>query len=156
MIEQGMTVLYGSHGVCRVEGKVVQNLSNGKHEYYVLKPVYQASSTLFIPTDSEQLLSTVKEILSPDEIDDLLHSVKDEEPQWIENENIRKQSFSEILASGDRFRILMLIKSVYKHKTEVETAGKSFIKATKSPLKRRKSSCMTSLRYLLISIPPRF
>ncbi len=124
MLEKGETVIYGPHGVCHVEGTVEKNLSNGKHEYYVLKPVYQSASTLFVPTDSEKLLSTIKSILSPDEIDSLLHDVKDEEPQWIENENIRKQTFSEIISSGDRFRLLLLIKAVYRHKKEVENAGK--------------------------------
>lgn len=53
-------------------------------EYYVLKPVCSDSSTLFVPTQNEMLVSRMRVVLSSDEIKDILSQKTDNEI-WIDN-----------------------------------------------------------------------
>ena len=59
MLKLKDTVFYGTTGVCVVDCVEKKKIGNMKKDYYVLKPVSQSSSTVFIPTDNEKLLLKV-------------------------------------------------------------------------------------------------
>lgn len=61
-------VLYGMQGVCEVEDIAEKDFSGEKRMYYVLMPVYQSSSTIYIPVDNENSLSKMRKVLSAEEI----------------------------------------------------------------------------------------
>ena len=46
----GQTVLYGSNGVCMVDDVTEKRIGKTKMQYYVLKPLCNNTSTLFVPT----------------------------------------------------------------------------------------------------------
>ena len=117
-------VVYGSEGICRIADITVQDMHGGNVEYYVLKPMSGDNSTIFVPTGNERLTSRMRRILSAEEIYALIRTMDSEEADWIENENVRKQRYKEILFEGDRRAIVKMIKAVYLHGEERKRMGK--------------------------------
>ena len=113
MYQENSIVTYGSHGVCRITGTVSRNFGGREALYYVLEPVYGGSSTVFVPADNPALTAKMKRVLSAEEIYNLIRSMPDEEPLWVEEGHHRKELFCEILRSGDRIRLIQLIKALY-------------------------------------------
>ena len=72
MYSIGEVVLYGSNGVCEITEITTKKIGKDSIEYYVLKPVCSDSSTLFVPTQNEMLVSRMRVVLSSDEIKDIL------------------------------------------------------------------------------------
>lgn len=117
-------VLYGTEGICRITDISVRNMHGEDIEYYVLKPVGENNSTIFVPTGSETLTAKMRRIMSAEEIYALIRTMPDEEIEWIENENMRKQRYKEILADGDRKELVRMIKAIYLHEQERKKIGK--------------------------------
>lgn len=117
-------VIYGTEGICRITDITVQDMHGGKVEYYVLKPMGDGNSTIFVPTGNEALASKMRRILSAEEIYALIRTMTGESMEWIENENMRKQRCKEILAEGDRMELVRMIKAIYLHGEERKNMGK--------------------------------
>lgn len=64
MYSIGEIVLYGSNGVCEITEITTKKIGKDSIEYYVLKPVCSDSSTLFVPTQNEMLVSRMRVVLS--------------------------------------------------------------------------------------------
>lgn len=118
------TVLYGADGVCTITGTEHKAIGGTTATYYVLKPVYNPSSTIFVPTNSKQLLSKMRRILSAAEIREIIRSMPAEDALWIENEAERKARYRTVLASGDRTELVRMIKALYLHQQEQQTKGR--------------------------------
>ena len=113
MIKVHDMVLYGVHGVCRVEEQVSRRVGGREMQYFLLKPVYEKNSSVYVPLKNEALMAKMKRILSAEEIDELIRTMPDEELLWIESETERRRLFQEILNSGDREQLIRLIKTLY-------------------------------------------
>lgn len=124
MFQIGDTVLYGTTGVCRVEGVIEKEIARIKKEYYVLHPVAHGNSAVFVPVDNPALLAKVKRILSKEEICALLQALPAEAPAWIEDNVARREAFHAIVQRGDRSELIQLVRTVYRHQKELSTAGK--------------------------------
>lgn len=118
------TVLYGIHGVCRIED--IRTDPDGT--YYVLKPVYDEKATLFVPKGNERLEKKMRRILSAEEIHQLIREMPEEESIWIQNEAVRKEKYKKILAEGDRRQLIQMIKTLYLRQQSQADKGKKLYK----------------------------
>lgn len=118
------TILYGKHGVCKIENIVTENFTGSSMDYYSLKPAYSDNTVIYVPIESEKLVSKMKKVLSVEEINDLIHKVKNTVPIWYDNEKVRKEKYNEIISEGNRVKILQLINTLYINKQERESLGK--------------------------------
>ena len=118
------TILYGTHGICKISDISEQKFNGSTKKYYILQPLHNASSTIYVPMDNEKLLAKMRRILSEEEIYELIKAMPDKETTWIENKNERNEHFRSILASGDRTEIIKLIKVIYQHKEELKAMSK--------------------------------
>ncbi len=119
----GQTVLYGSNGVCTIDAVTEKQIGKNTMEYYVLKPVGAASSTLFVPTSNAQLVGKIRCVLTVEEINELLSHL----PAcgtWIDNKQERSDAFRTVIAAGDSRRILQLIRQIHVHQQEQLAKGK--------------------------------
>lgn len=114
MYEVGEVVLYGANGVCEITEITTKKIGKVFVEYYVLKPVCSESSTLFVPTHNEQLVSKMRDVLSSDEIKSILSQKTDNEI-WIDNKSERCEKFKEIIAGGDCKKLVELIRRMHFH-----------------------------------------
>lgn len=124
MFEVGSTVLYGSDGVCTIQNITHKEVGGVSGEYYVLESVYQKKSTVFVPLDNERLIGRMRNILSADELLDLIKTIPEEPLVWIEDEGERKQTYKEIISRGDCTELMQLVRTLYLHKEKQIERGK--------------------------------
>lgn len=124
MYQIGDVVLYGTTGVCRIENKTVQTFGGIKKEYYILKPMFQQGSTVYVPKDNEELILKMRRILTAEEIYDVINNSPAKHVAWDSADNVRKQLYNEILESGDRSLLVAMFKAVFQHKEEQLQRGK--------------------------------
>ena len=117
-------ILYSSQGVCEIVDVDEKIFGGVKRTYYVLKPVGDNGTTIFVPTDNEVLLKKIRKLLSEAEINALIDSMPNEETIWIANESERRECYNKILASGDHLELIKMIKAIYLHKQELEANKK--------------------------------
>ena len=132
----GDTVLYGSQGVCRIAGKEQRRLRGEYVDYFVLRPVYDENSTVYVPCANDKLISKMKDIMTCSQAQKMVENVVKSDPEWITDDNERKLRFQEILNSGDRLGTLMLIKSLYLHRVFQEERGRHLHQNDETMLKQ--------------------
>lgn len=79
------TILYGTHGICKISDITEQNFNGSTKKYYILQPLHNVSSTIYVPMDNEKLLAKIRRILSEEELYELIKAMPDKETTWIEN-----------------------------------------------------------------------
>lgn len=124
MLEKNSYVMYGDNGVCLVADRRKEKFGGQWREYYILKPVNNEESTLYVPTDNEKLLSKMRDVLSYDQIMEIIHSLPKDNLAWIEDNKEREAMYNEVFDSGDRRELLLLVKSLYQHKQQRKAEGK--------------------------------
>lgn len=119
----GQTVLYGSNGVCMVDDVTEKRIGKTKMQYYVLKPLCNNTSTLFVPTANQQLVSKMRRILTEDEAEAIL---RDLPPcgDWNDNKQERSEQFRAIITEGSCAELIRLIRLVRTHGQEQLAGGK--------------------------------
>lgn len=122
-------VTYRRVGICKITEITLQNFARqGKSEYYVLNSVYDRNTKVFVPVDSE-LENEIRPMLSPEEINKIIKESTKVDDLWVDDCKSRAAVFEEIVNSGDKAKMLWLIKRVSAHKAEAEAAKKK-VKAT--------------------------
>ena len=109
---------------CKITDLTKRSFANKVVEYYVLKPVYNEHSIVYIPIDNEELVSKIKRILSVEDIHELIRTLPNEDYCWIENDNQRKEKYREIIKSGNRKELMKMIRTLYLYQQELKKDGK--------------------------------
>jgi CarD family transcriptional regulator len=112
-------VLYGVYGVCEVVAVTEQSVGTAHVEYYVLKPLRDPTTRIYIPTQHQALTAKMKRLLSAEEIHALIGTIPEETENWIEDGKIRHAEYRKILSSGDRTELFRLIKTIYQKQQTV-------------------------------------
>ena len=126
MYRCGECVIYGVHGACRVVGTQKQTVNRKRVEYLVLEPVGQKESRYYLPTANETAMGKLRPILNGDDLRSLLNSREIRAGEWIQDENLRKQRYRELLGNIDRTELLKMIHSLYAYRESQMAAGKKF------------------------------
>lgn len=125
MLKIGEKVLYGAAGACTVTEICTRKFGEaGEREYYVLMPVHDARTTLYVPVDSEALRAKMKRLLSVEEIEKLIASMPQEEALWIADEKARQETYKGMLRRGDRRELIGMAKALYSHRQKLTAAGR--------------------------------
>lgn len=118
-------VVYGKVGVCRVEDKRRMSFGTaGEGEYYVLNPLNDPRSSLYVPCDNEKLMSRLRPLMTKEQIDSLLENAPEQKFEWIEDKNERNARFRSVLAQDDRTELLRMIRCLYTRQREKVAVGK--------------------------------
>lgn len=124
MYKAGEQVLYDSEGICTINEIAEKTFAGMTSVFYVLTPINRPATTIYVPVNNPKRTAKMKKVLSKQEIYDLIDSMPDEETIWIENDAERKQVYGEIIHSGDRVKLIQLLKTLQLHKTRQEKSGK--------------------------------
>lgn len=123
--ENGQYVVYGKLGVCRVTDKQVLAFGGAeKAEYYILTPLRDSRSSVYVPCENAVLMARLRALLTKDEIDTMLSQVTDEEIAWVEDRGERSKRYRAIISEGDRRQLIRLARCLYAHKKQREQTGK--------------------------------
>ena len=124
MYQTGDRVVYGIHGACIVAEREKRLVDRKMVSYLVLEPVGQEGSRYLVPTHNETAMAKLRPMLTGEELDALLGSGEIRTDCWNRDENARKQSYRELIASGDRVSLLRMVHTLYRHKRAQTEAGK--------------------------------
>ncbi|HPU63101.1 MAG TPA: CarD family transcriptional regulator [Mobilitalea sp.] len=124
MFEIGEYIVYGNHGVCRVEDIGSLNIPgiDKSRKCYTLQPVFSKSSTLYTPVDNDKVL--MRRVMSNEEALDLMEQIPDIPLLWIENDKQREEIYKEALRSHDCTDWVKIIKTLYARRQERMSQGK--------------------------------
>lgn len=153
MFQVNDTILYGTQGVCRISEICDKDFGAGKAAYYVLHPVYQSNSTIFVPVDNEKLTERMRRIMSLDEIKELIKAIPDEETYWIDDDAERRRRYQEMISSGDRRLLVQLIKTLYLEQERRKKDGKKLHQSDEQLLGRAETLLYNELA-LVLDIKP--
>ena len=125
MYEIGDIILYGHEGIFKVKDILTRKTNNINKQYYQLSPL-DNNITIYAQIDNMYCLSKMRKILSKDGIYKLIKAMPNNETIWINDKNIRKQKYNDIISHGNHEQLVKLIKTLYLNKLEQEKKGKKF------------------------------
>lgn len=129
MFQIGEVVSYGATGICTIEDIRLESLSRAgtkKQEYYILRPAATPTCTTYVPVGSEALTGKMRRVLTKQEIDGMIRSVKDQQLEWIDDTRRRADAFGQIVAQGISAELLKLIACLYLEKKARSKGGRKF------------------------------
>ena len=116
MFKIGEYVVCGNNGVCKIQDITTLNINgvDKKRKYYMLKPIYSETSTVYIPVDSVQV--SMRRILSKTEADSLLDSIPQTQMLTIHDEKTVEILYRECMQSNNCGEWMRLWKTLYFRK----------------------------------------
>ncbi len=136
MLQIDSYIIYGANGVCKIRDIRKDKLCGTKQTYYVLTPIDNISSTIYVPVDNEALVAKMKNLLNRDEIVSLIADVKDQRLPWINDNKERGEYYTILLSRGDRKEILSLIHTIYHKRLELNKERKKLWAVDENALRR--------------------
>ncbi len=124
MYQVGDKVVYGIQGVCCVTGFEEKNIDRKHLIYMVLEPVERDGSRYLVPTHNASAMGKLRPMLTREGLESLLHSEAVHADGWIADENLRKQTYRELISSGDREKLMQMVCTLYRHKKTQTAAGR--------------------------------
>lgn len=124
MYQVGDKVVYGVHGVCNVVDQEEKVIDRKRVTYLALEPVGQTGSKYLVPTHNAAAMAKIRHMLSREELETLMDSEEVLTDGWIKDENQRKQTYRELIGSGDRAKLMQMVRTLYRHKKAQTAAGK--------------------------------
>lgn len=117
------TVLYGKNGVCRIVDVEQRVLRGEKKEYYVMRPVFKEDLTLYAPVGHEERLG-MQMVLTEEQVHALIAEMPVEADEWVDDTRRRKEYFDEVMDSGDRRRMIRMIRTLHARQEQLHKLGK--------------------------------
>lgn len=121
----GDTVLYGSDGVCRIDEISERKIGKDTLTYYILKPIYNENSTIYVPAHNKALLDKMTRILSEAEVYAAIDEAKAAAYEWQEDDALRKEFFRRTIDSGNICDIIRIIRLLYTRRETQLACGKN-------------------------------
>lgn len=124
MFEVDDFIIYGNHGVCKVEniGTVSLPIVDKNKVYYTLRPIYKNEAVVYAPVENPK--AVMRPVLSKKEADDLIQEIPQLDSVWIQNEKEREVQYKAALKSCDCRELIRIIKTLYDRKMDRIRDGK--------------------------------
>jgi CarD family transcriptional regulator len=124
MYKENDTVMYQAQGLCKIAEISEKEFEGNRRQYYVLKPLNDDKTTIFIPVDNGTTTAKMYPVSSPEEMLALIQTMLREKPIWIDDEIVRKVRYQEILSGGNRLELARLAKTLYLRQQAQKNQGK--------------------------------
>jgi len=124
VFEVGEYVVCGSKGVCVVENITTLDIAGVDRErkYYILKPIYQTGSTVYVPVDSPK--DSLRRVMERKDAQKLIEAIPDVPLLVIANDKLTEQTYKESLKSGNCEEWVRIIKTIWWRKQQRLQAGR--------------------------------
>ena len=118
-------IQYGGSGVCVIQEIAVMRFGRTRERYYVLRPLHQNASLIYVPVDNPQLVAKMRPVLTREQVEELIASMPSVETAWIEDAQERKTCFDAMLRSSDCRDLIVIIKTLNEQKKRRQAQGKA-------------------------------
>ncbi len=148
---KGEYVRYACNGVCLVDDVRLDRLANKEapKEFYILKPVSNPASTIFVPTGSPMLVSKMSRLPDREELDKLILSTKGIQFPWIEDRKVRLAQFQAIVKECDLRDLLCLALCIRQRKRSLSAEGKKLGASDEGVLQRAEALIENQVGFVL-------
>ncbi len=124
LMEIGSVVNYATSGVGTVTAVKEITVAGKKRSYYELSLVLRDATSVMIPIDNEVLVSTMRPLLSREELEGMLSKASTAEFTWNENDAIRQKEFQDILKNGHQSDVFALYSKLCAVRKELREKGR--------------------------------
>lgn len=125
MYQVGDKILYANTGACVIERIESLRFDRKREKYYVLCPLFQKTSVIYVPVENQELTSKMQPMPSRDEAEHLIDSLPAMEVFSIPDAQERKAYIDELMHQKGNGGLLKVIKSLYGIKRQRIREGKS-------------------------------
>lgn len=127
VFKKGEYVVCGNNGICKVTDVATLNMNGAPKDrlYYILKPVYAESSTVYIPVDNHKV--AIRPALTAEETHALIEKIPSLDLIWVENEKQRELTYKECLKQNTCEDYVRIIKTLYLRKQDRLAKGQKII-----------------------------
>lgn len=149
MYKKGNYVSYRAEGVCvivEIERRKFGTLNEFK-DFYILSPVNDLNSRLYVPVDNEELVSKMQKLCSAEEVNSLAETLKGETLEWISAPRPRSNRFREILSEGKREMLIRLIHTITAQAEKLASEEKHVTQGDEVFLKRAKKTLVEEFSF---------
>lgn len=153
MFQVGERVLYGIHGVCVITGSEERVVDRKRIKYLVLEPAEQEGTKYLIPSENPTAIAKLNRIMNADELWELLSSDCVRADGWIVDENLRKQTYRELIGSGDIERLARMVRTLYIQKNTQLALGKKFHQCDENFLRDAEKIIVSEMTLVLEQTP---
>lgn len=117
-------IIYGNHGVCKVEniGPVSLAMVDKNKVYYTLRPVYKTEAVVYAPVENPK--SVIRHVMTKAEAEQLIEEIPELDTVWITNEKEREAQYKAALRTCDCRELIRIIKTLYHRKMDRIKDGK--------------------------------
>lgn len=119
MYEQGEVLVYGNNGVCRVEEIRRERFSGKPAMYYILHPLFDSRSKVYVPVENEKLASKLRPVMNRDMLKGMVRAARESTALWESDDRRRKESFHDVISNGLSAELLTVMKLLLLRKTEL-------------------------------------
>ena len=121
---KGEYVVSGSKGVCVVEQVTRLDISgvDKEREYYILKPVYMAGSTVYVPVDTAE--ESMRKVLDREEAIQMIHDIPGISLIATTNDKLLEQEYRSCMKANRCEELIKVIKTIYLRKQKRLAAGR--------------------------------
>lgn len=125
MFQIGDLVSYRAEGVCVLSDIRAERFGaiGEEAEYYILSPLQDAKSVLYVPLKNPNLCALMRPLLSAAEIVSLVTELREERMEWISESRVRNAKYREILLGGDRRELIVLFHTVREQAERARVTG---------------------------------
>ncbi len=148
MLNIGDVVLYGAQGVYKIDCTETKQIGKTAADYYVLRPVYNENTSVFVPVDNAVLTAKMLPTLSLQQADELVVKIPDINVLKFANEGEKQTEYRAILSSGDREKLVALIKSIYLEKETRRLSGKKLNILDEQTLRKAETLFYNEMAYV--------
>lgn len=113
MYKENDCVMY-KHDICKV--REIRRNDLNDNDYYILVPLSDESLVISVPVENR--LNYIKTIMTKDEANDLIESIKDIEPLSNINDKNIENTYKELINSCDRVDLVKIIKTSFLRNKE--------------------------------------
>ena len=116
MFQIGEYVVCGNNGVCMITDITTLCMSGAdkNRKYYILKPVYAESSTVYVPVDTLQ--ASMRKILSIEEANTLLATIPEIQLLVIKDEKMVEMQYKACMQANSCDELVKLLKTLHVRK----------------------------------------
>lgn len=122
MFNVGDVIVYGVHGLSRIDDICEKTIDNETKKYYVIHPLDQSNLTISVPVDNDKIV--MKKIMNGHEAQKLLQTFQEPGIPWIEDARVRAKQFQELVKSGNREAIAKLVNTLMRKEAEYKLQNK--------------------------------
>lgn len=153
MFKVGDVIVYGAQGVCKIDCFETKVIGKQAIEYYVLKPIFNESTAVFVPVENEMLTAKMQDVLTIDQAKELIEKSLQISVIKFDNENEKREQYKDILASSDREKLLSLIKTIRLERDTRRKVGKKLNLNDEQTLRKAEQLLFNEMAFVLKITP---